>query len=128
MAGRKKHSAEDVVRPDELAASGKTNEEIACRGHEMSLNCAWRSKCTVASCDGKTGAATSFGYLGYLGYLGGQFRFLPPNSWRKNENTLSASRKIDAAMSGAESRSVDRRSRWKSTMVRPAKMTRPRIE
>ena len=33
MAGRKKHSAEDVVRKlrraDELAASGKTNEEIA---------------------------------------------------------------------------------------------------
>jgi putative transposase len=33
MAGRKKHSAEDVVRKlrraDELAASGRTNEEIA---------------------------------------------------------------------------------------------------
>src|SRR6202007_1054116 len=33
MAGRKKHSAEDVVRKlrraDELAAAGKTNEEIA---------------------------------------------------------------------------------------------------
>ena len=33
MAGRKKHSAEDVVRKlrraDELAATGKTNEEIA---------------------------------------------------------------------------------------------------
>src|ERR1700740_2057422 len=33
MAGRKKHSAEDVVRKlrraDELAAVGKTNEEIA---------------------------------------------------------------------------------------------------
>src|SRR6201997_984004 len=33
MAGRKKHSAEDVVRKlrraDELAASGKTNEQIA---------------------------------------------------------------------------------------------------
>ena len=35
MAGRKKHSAEDVVRKlrraDELAAAGKTNEEIAAR-------------------------------------------------------------------------------------------------
>ena len=33
MAGRKKHSAEDVVRKlrraDELAGAGKTNEEIA---------------------------------------------------------------------------------------------------
>ena len=33
MAGRKKHSAEDVVRKlrraDELAAAGRTNEEIA---------------------------------------------------------------------------------------------------
>ncbi len=33
MAGRKKHSAEDIVRKlrraDELAAAGKTNEEIA---------------------------------------------------------------------------------------------------
>lgn len=33
MAGRKKYSAEDVVRKlrraDELAAAGKTNEEIA---------------------------------------------------------------------------------------------------
>ena len=57
-----------------------------------------------------------------------QSRPLPPNSCRKNENTLSASRKIDAAISGAESISVDRRSRWKSTMVRPAKTTSPRIE
>ncbi len=47
---------------------------------------------------------------------------------RKNRNTFSASRKIEAAISGAESRSFERRSRWKSNMVRPAKITSPRIE
>jgi hypothetical protein len=49
-------------------------------------------------------------------------------SCRKNWNTFSASRKIDAAISGAESISFERRSRWKSDMVRPAKITSPRIE
>jgi ABC-2 type transport system ATP-binding protein len=49
-------------------------------------------------------------------------------SRRKNRNTFSASRKIDAAISGAESMSVERRSRWKSDMVRPAKTTSPMIE
>jgi hypothetical protein len=47
---------------------------------------------------------------------------------RKNWTTFSASRKIDAAISGAEPRSVERRSRWKSDMVRPAKITSPRTE
>jgi hypothetical protein len=47
---------------------------------------------------------------------------------RKNWKTFSASRKIDAAISGAESISFERRSRWKSDMVRPAKITSPRIE
>src|SRR5208337_2373361 len=47
---------------------------------------------------------------------------------RKNWNTFSASRKIDAAISGAESISFERRSRWKSDIVRPAKITSPRIE
>src|SRR5208282_4227545 len=47
---------------------------------------------------------------------------------RKNWNTFSASRKIDEAISGAESISFERRSRWKSDMVRPAKITSPRIE
>jgi hypothetical protein len=44
---------------------------------------------------------------------------------RKNRNTFSASRKIDAAISGAEPGSFERRSRWKSNMIRPAKITRP---
>jgi len=35
---------------------------------------------------------------------------------------------MDAAICGAETRSVDRRNRWKSHMVRPAKITRPRTE
>lgn len=47
MAGRKKHSAEDIVRKlrraDELAAAGKTNEEI---GAELEVSAAtlynWR--------------------------------------------------------------------------------------
>ena len=38
------------------------------------------------------------------------------------------SRKIDAASNGAESTSVERRSRWKSIMVKPAKITRPSTE
>jgi hypothetical protein len=47
---------------------------------------------------------------------------------RKNRNTFSTSRKIDAAISGAEARSVERRRRWKSTTVSPAKITRPSTE
>jgi len=52
----------------------------------------------------------------------------PPKIRRKNRNTFSASRKIDAAISGAEVMSFDRRSRWKSTIVKAAKITSPRIE
>ena len=47
---------------------------------------------------------------------------------RKNRNTLSTSRKIEAAIKGAELMSFERRSRWKSTMVKPAKITRPITE
>jgi hypothetical protein len=55
-------------------------------------------------------------------------RLRPLNSCRKNSNTFSASRKMDAAINGAESVSEVRRSRWKSNMVTPAKMTKPRME
>jgi hypothetical protein len=58
----------------------------------------------------------------------GAYLLLLEKSRRKNRNTLSASRKIEAAISGAESMSVERRSRWKSDMVRPAKTTSPMIE
>ncbi len=47
---------------------------------------------------------------------------------RKNKNTFSTSRKIDAAKSGAEFMSFEVRSRWKSNMVNPAKITRPITE
>jgi len=50
-----------------------------------------------------------------------------PKMRRKKKNTFSASRKIDAASSGAESRPCDRRSRWKSPIVSPAKTTSPMI-
>ena len=52
----------------------------------------------------------------------------PEKISRKNRNTFSTSRKIDAASSGAVAMSVLVRSRWKSNMVNPAKMTRPRTE
>ena len=51
----------------------------------------------------------------------------PEKIRRKNQNTLRMSRKIEAAISGAESSPRDRRSRWKSAAVSPAKMTSPRI-
>ena len=44
---------------------------------------------------------------------------------RKRRNTLRTSRKIEAARSGAVRMSSVRRSRWKSYIVRPAKMPRP---
>jgi hypothetical protein len=60
---------------------------------------------------------------------GPQAQSRPPEKIRrKNRNTFSASRKMLAAISGAESRSVERRRRWKSNIVRPAKMTRPITE
>ena len=60
---------------------------------------------------------------------GGHHRSCPPEKIsRKNRNTFSTSRKIDAARNGAELMSVLVRSRWKSNMVNPAKMTRPSTE
>jgi len=41
---------------------------------------------------------------------------------------LSRSRKIDAAMRGADAMFFERRRRWKSNMISPAKITRPRTE
>ena len=52
----------------------------------------------------------------------------PEKMFRKNRNTFSTSRKIDAASSGAAVMSVLVRSRWKSNMVNPAKITRPSTE
>jgi hypothetical protein len=52
----------------------------------------------------------------------------PEKISRKNRNTFSTSRKIDAARNGAEVMPALVRSRWKSNMVNPAKMTRPRME
>jgi len=52
----------------------------------------------------------------------------PEKISRKNRNTFSTSRKIDAASNGAAAMSVLVRSRWKSNMVNPAKMTRPSTE
>src|ERR1035437_3713791 len=59
---------------------------------------------------------------------GGHYRSPPEKISRKNRNTFSTSRKIDAARNGAVATSVLVRSRWKSNMVNPAKMTRPRTE
>jgi len=59
---------------------------------------------------------------------GPQSRLPPEKISRKNRNTFSRSRKIDAASSGATASSVLVRSRWKSNMVNPAKMTRPSTE
>ncbi len=59
---------------------------------------------------------------------GGHHRSPPEKISRKNRNTFSTSRKIDAARNGAAVMSLLVRSRWKSNMVNPAKMTRPRIE
>jgi hypothetical protein len=47
---------------------------------------------------------------------------------RKNRKTFRMSRKIDAASKGAELMSRESRIRWKSNMVKPAKMTRPSTE
>jgi hypothetical protein len=47
---------------------------------------------------------------------------------RKNRKTFRMSRKIDAARNGAVVTSELVRSRWKSNMVNPAKMTRPSTE
>jgi hypothetical protein len=47
---------------------------------------------------------------------------------RKNRNTFRMSRKIDAASSGADLMSFEVRNRWKSTIVKTAKMTRPMTE
>ena len=57
--------------------------------------------------------------------LAAQFRL--PKIDRKNRKTLRMSRKIDAASSGAPRMSFDFRRRWKSNIVKPAKMTSPRI-
>ena len=54
----------------------------------------------------------------------GQFCLL--NRERKNWKTLRMSRKIEAAISGALVSSFASRSRWKSDIVRPAKITSPR--
>ena len=59
---------------------------------------------------------------------GGHYRSPPEKISKKNKNTFSTSRKIEAASRGAVSVSVLVRSRWKSNMVNPAKMTRPRTE
>ena len=58
----------------------------------------------------------------------GHYRSPPEKISRKNKNTFSTSRKIEAASRGAVLVSVLVRSRWKSNMVNPAKMTRPRTE
>ena len=59
----------------------------------------------------------------------GHHRSCPPEKIsRKNRNTFRMSRKIDAARNGAEVMSWLVRSRWKSNMVNPAKMTRPSTE
>jgi hypothetical protein len=47
---------------------------------------------------------------------------------KKNEKTFRMSRKIDAASRGAELISRERRIRWKSYMVRPAKISSPSTE
>jgi hypothetical protein len=52
----------------------------------------------------------------------------PEKISRKNRNTFNTSRKIDAAKRGAELTSVECRSRWKSNMVKPAKITKPSTE
>ena len=52
----------------------------------------------------------------------------PEKICRKNRNTFRMSRKIDAARNGAELMSVEVRIRWKSNMVKPAKMTSPSTE
>lgn len=52
---------------------------------------------------------------------------LPPKMERKNWKTLRMSRKIDAARSGALAMSFVVLSRWKSTIVKPAKITSPAI-
>ena len=51
-----------------------------------------------------------------------------PKMFSSSRKTLSTSRKIDAASNGAARMSLLRRSRWKSTSVKPAKITSPRIE
>ena len=55
-------------------------------------------------------------------------RSSPEKICRKNRNTFSVSRKIDAASNGAVVMSCECRIRWKSNMVKPAKMTRPSTE
>ena len=57
-----------------------------------------------------------------------QSLFEPEKICRKNRKTFRTSRKIDAARKGAEAMSLERRSRWKSNMVKPAKITRPITE
>ena len=52
----------------------------------------------------------------------------PEKIRRKNRKTFRTSRKMDAARKGAEAMSLERRSRWKSNMVKPAKITRPSTE
>ena len=55
--------------------------------------------------------------------------FSPPEKiCTKNRKTFRTSRKIEAARKGAELMSPERRSRWKSNMVKPAKITRPSTE
>ena len=51
----------------------------------------------------------------------------PAKICRKNRNTLSTSRKIEAASSGAARMSFVFLNRWKSYIVKPAKITRPTI-
>ena len=58
----------------------------------------------------------------------GQASREPEKIVRKNRKTFRMSRKIDAARIGAEARSALVRSRWKSNMVNPAKMSRPSTE
>ncbi len=47
---------------------------------------------------------------------------------KKNRNTFRMSRKIDAASRGADLMSFEVLNRWKSNIVKPAKITRPRTE
>ncbi len=118
-------------RPPGLVRPARTNPQVR-RLQQQRIRNADKSQVSGAGAEARPGrcgilrAANACGRSRPEPGTVGQSR--PPEKMRrKNRKTFRASRKIDAAMSGAESRPFDLRSRWKSYMVSPAKITRPRM-
>ncbi len=108
-----------------LSSRSRRNIDFEC-GRETSADnfVQWWQKASTRHQDSHPQPATRSGIdIAQAGYLPDLVKIR-----RKNRNTLRMSRKMEAASNGAEAMFRDVRSRWKSTIVKPAKITRPSTE